>query len=58
MKVIKNKKDTTMHPACEKDAAACDFLMQGSDTAVVKMMVDDIGMYLEFTPVQTEDIVE
>lgn len=56
MKVIKRTRDTMMTPVSDQDRKFCDQLMQGSNTAVVKFKTDQVGMYLEFTPVRTEDI--
>jgi len=56
MRVLKRTRDTVMTPISDKDRKFCDQLMQGSKTAVVKFKVDQIGMYLEFTPVRDEDI--
>ena len=56
MKVTRNEKDTVMRPVSEKDHTACDNLMGGSNFAIVSLMQDGRSMYLEFTPVQAEDI--
>lgn len=56
MKVLKRTRDTIMTPMSDKDRKFCDQLMQGSNTAVVKLKTDQTGMYLEFTPVRDEDI--
>jgi hypothetical protein len=56
MKVTKNVKDTTMKPTNAEEEVFCEQLLQGGDVAVVKVMQDQNGLYLEFTPLREEDI--
>ena len=56
MKITRNEKDSIMRPVSEQDHTACDQLMGGGDTAVVQLMQDTEGMYLEFIPVKAEDL--